>query len=124
MRCLWVHRLGAGPVASLPGNAQSPDPDSRGHLVSRARAGVSGGRKRHDLRSVLYLAPEGVDAGVPVVGRLLEGLMGFLFHNLELGSWDQLGDGAAELRAAGRVEPAGEDERGRGDLRGGALGPA
>jgi hypothetical protein len=49
---------------------------------------------------------------------------GFLFHNLELGSWDQLGDGAAELRAAGRVEPAGEDERGRGDLRGGALGPA
>src|SRR5687767_11637136 len=61
------------------------------------------------------LAPEGVDAGVPLGGHLLEGLVGLLFHELEAGAGDQVGDGAAELRARGHVEPAGEHERGRGD---------
>jgi hypothetical protein len=40
-----------------------------------------------------------------------------LFHHLEPGTRDPLGDGAAELGAAGRVPAAGEDERRGGDLR-------
>jgi hypothetical protein len=78
-------------------------PGRRGDLQwALVGAGVSGGR--------VHVAPEGVDAGVPLIGRLLEGLVGFLFHDLEAGAGDQLGDGAAELGAAGGVEPAGEHE--------------
>lgn len=36
----------------------------------------------------LNLAPEGIDASVPLVRDLLEGLMGLLLHNLEPGVGD------------------------------------
>jgi hypothetical protein len=59
----------------------------------------------------LDLAPEGVDPGVPLVGDLLEGLVGLLLHDLEdleAGARDPVGDGAAQLRATGRVAATGE----------------
>src|SRR3712207_6078426 len=69
------------------------------------------------LASCLNSPPEGIDTGVPLLRDLLEGLVGLLFHYLEPGAGDQLGDGAAERRARGRVAAAGEDERRGCDLR-------
>jgi hypothetical protein len=54
----------------------------------------------------LNFPPEGVDAGIPLVRDLLEGLMGLLLHDLEPGARDQLRNGAAELRATGHVAAA------------------
>ncbi len=64
----------------------------------------------------LDLLPEGVDARVPLVRDLLEGLVGLLLHHLELGAGNELGNGAAEFRATGHIAAAGEDERWDGDL--------
>jgi hypothetical protein len=58
----------------------------------------------------LDLAPEGVDSGVPPVRDLLEGLVSLL-HDLEPDAGDQLGNGAANRRAGGRVAAAGHDDR-------------
>ena len=43
--------------------------------------------------------------------------MRLLLHDLELGAGDQLRDGAAERRAAGRVESSGKHERRHTNLR-------
>jgi hypothetical protein len=42
--------------------------------------------------------------------------MGLLVEDLEPGAGDQVGHGAAELRACGRVTAAGQHQRRRGDL--------
>ena len=43
--------------------------------------------------------------------------MGLVLHHLEAGAGDQLGYGAAELRATGRVATTGEHQRRGGDIR-------
>ena len=43
--------------------------------------------------------------------------MGLLLHDLEPGAGDPVGNGAAQLRASGRVAAAGQHQRRRGDLR-------
>jgi hypothetical protein len=65
----------------------------------------------------LDLAPEAVDPGRSTRPGLLERLMGLVLHDLEAGAGDQLGNGAAKLRARGRVAAAGQDEGRGGDLR-------
>src|SRR5829696_4600548 len=64
----------------------------------------------------LDLTPEAVDAGVPLLRNLLEGLVSLL-PDLESGAGDELGHRAAERWARGRVAAAGEHERRGGDLR-------
>src|SRR5919202_3416612 len=100
----WSRAVSPGRSVSRRGAAaaRSPEPGGAPPLTSAPR---------------LELAPEGVDAAVPVVRHLLEGLVRLLLHHLDAGARDQLSDGPAELRSAGRVAPAGEHERRRGDLR-------
>ena len=64
----------------------------------------------------LDLAPESVNAGVPFLRNLLEGLMSFLFQDFEPGAGDQVRDGTAEFGAAVLVPRAGEDKCRHGDL--------
>jgi hypothetical protein len=59
-------------------------------IVVRARA-------RHSGEAGLDLLPEGVDAGIPRVGDLLEGLLGLALLHLEARVRDRLGNEAAEL---------------------------
>jgi hypothetical protein len=47
-------------------------------------------------------------------GTSWKGLVGLLLHDLEPGAGDQLGYGAAKLRARGRIAAAGQDEGGGG----------
>jgi hypothetical protein len=67
--------------------------------------------------SPLELAPEGVEAGVPLVRDLLEGLVGFPRQDGKACVGDCRGNGPADARWQDDVELAGQDERRRGDLR-------
>ena len=53
--------------------------------------------------------PEGIDASVPLVRDLLEGLVRLLLHYLKTRIGDELCDLATELRARVQVAAAGED---------------
>src|SRR5829696_2540766 len=64
----------------------------------------------------LDLTPEAVDAGVPLLRNLLEGLVSLL-PDLEPGAGDELSHRVAERWARGRVAAAGEHERRGGYLR-------
>src|SRR3954447_17214910 len=65
----------------------------------------------------LDLAPEGVDASVPLVGNLLEGLVGLPGQHFELGARNPLGDESPEARRQDSVELASHHQGRRGDLR-------
>src|SRR5512132_694055 len=67
--------------------------------------------------SRLNLAPEGVDAGVPLVGDLLEGLVGLPGLDVEARVRDSRGDRSTKARWQDGVEFAGQDEGRGGDLR-------
>jgi hypothetical protein len=67
--------------------------------------------EQHDSAPCLDLPPEGIDARVPLVRYLLEGLMCLFLHDLELRAGNKLGNGATEFRARGRVTATGENQR-------------
>ena len=73
-------------------------------------------RAREPARRLDHLAPEGVDAGVPLVRDLLEGLVGLLSMTSNRAPGISSATGRPSARAGGRVAAAGEDERRGGDL--------
>src|SRR3712207_37979 len=96
--------------SDLGGRSSGACPAPCAEVSRRRRPGRADVPKTASSGAGFDVAPEGVDARVPVVRDLLERLVGFLFHDLEAGAGDQLGDGAAQLGAAGGVESAGEHE--------------
>ena len=73
-------------------------------------------RAREPARRLAHLAPEGVDAGVPLVRHFLEGLVRFSGHHFEPRARDCLGNCAPEARGREDVDLAGQDQRRHGDL--------
>src|SRR5215204_2256835 len=72
-------------------------------LTEHTTEPVESSRPRNPLGGRLHarldLPPEGVDARVPLLRDFLEGLVGLLLKDLELGAGDEVGDLAADLWA-------------------------
>lgn len=88
-------RVFGRPLGSLHTSATTEKSPTLGFTViqqSQVAIGLSGRR----LNPGLDLPPECIDAVVPLVRYLLEGLVGLLLHGFEPGVGDQLGDGAAQ----------------------------